>query len=401
MRTLRHWGTLILLILTLAGLFWIAYAITQTQNEMRDSDFFSLWAAGRLLGSGKNPYNEVEWLNIHRAEGAAWVSDPTFLYPLPLAMLFIPLGFLSLQQASILWLSLSQIMIILSVYLCSRMVDWDRWKSYFLPLLLSAALFRAVILTIRNGQLGAFLLLCVSLGFYCWSHKQPLLSGFFLGFLFLKPPITGLFLAVLILWFIIRKSWKTLVGMVVTIGSLITISTLIQPSWMMEWLLIGQGKALLTGGTTPTLWGLTAVVIHQPVLWFWISLSLSFILMGIGFIFLLRAKPKRETMYLTAILLPLSLFTTPYLWAYDQILLLIPMVTIVAMLDELRIPFVMNSSLLLFFDIFVLLLLLLAPTIGNDRLSAIVPLLIIGISAGLFIIQSGWVERRKSMTEPV
>ena len=86
-RTAKTWGRIILLLFVLAGLFWVAYTLTQTQNGMRDSDFFSLWAAGRLLGSGINPYNEVAWLDIHEAESTAWISDPTFLYPLPLALL--------------------------------------------------------------------------------------------------------------------------------------------------------------------------------------------------------------------------------------------------------------------------------------------------------------------------
>ncbi|OGO15466.1 MAG: hypothetical protein A2Z14_08740 [Chloroflexi bacterium RBG_16_48_8] len=66
---MASWWKYFLLLLVLAGLYWVAHALTKTQNGMRDSDFFSLWAAGRLLGSGISPYNEVEWLNIHNVEG--------------------------------------------------------------------------------------------------------------------------------------------------------------------------------------------------------------------------------------------------------------------------------------------------------------------------------------------
>jgi hypothetical protein len=388
MRTAKTWGKLVLFIVILAGLLWVAYALTQTQNGMRDSDFFSLWAAGRLLGSGINPYNEVEWLKIHEAESTAWISDPTFLYPLPLALMFIPFGFLSLKQASILWLFLSQLMIILSIYLCSRMVDWSRWKQYFLPLLVAASLFRAVLVTVRNGQLGAFLLFIITLGLYYLSRRKAFLGGLILGLLFLKPPITGLFLVVLILWFLIRKSWEAVLGIGISIGSLIAMTILLQPLWIRDWLMIGKGKALATAGTTPTLWGLSAAILPNPTIWFWFSLCLSLVLIGVGFFLLVRARSENKSLVLTAILLPLSLFVTPYLWAYDHILLLIPAVVLAAKMDELQLPFILNSSLLLSFDVIALVLLYLAPMIGNDRLSGILPIVVLGVTVLLFHLES-------------
>jgi hypothetical protein len=399
MRTAKIWGRLFLLLILLAGLFWVAYTLTQAQNGMRDSDFFSLWAAGRLLGSGINPYNEVEWLNIHEAESTVWISDPTFLYPLPLALLFVPFGFLSLQQASILWLFLSQFMILLSIYLCSRMMNWDRWGQYFLPLLVAALLFRAVLVTIRNGQLGAFLLFIISLGLYALSRKKAFIGGLALGLLFLKPPITGLFLVVLILWFLIRKSWRAVIGIGVSIGSLIAITTLLQPHWIGDWLMIGTGKALATAGTTPTLWGLTAAILPHPTIWFWTTLFLSIALMGAGFFLLIKVRSERQLLVLTALLLPLSLFVTPYLWAYDHILLLIPAVVLVAKMDELQMPFILNSSLFLFFDVVALVLLYLAYMIGNDRLSGILPIIVVGITIVLFQMESKRRDRHRIRIE--
>jgi hypothetical protein len=401
MRAAKTWGKYVLVAVLLAGMFLVAYALTQTQNGMRDSDFFSLWAAGRLVGLGVNPYNEVEWQNIHKAESTVWISDPTFLYPLPLALLFVPFGFLSLQQASILWLFLSQIMIILSIYLCSRIVDWGRWKQYFLALLIAASLFRAVLVTVRNGQLGAFLLFIISLGLYYLYRRKAFLGGLVLGLLFLKPPITGLFLVVLTLWFLIQKSWRAVLGMGISIASLIGITILLQPPWIRDWLMIGKGKALATAGTTPTLWGLSAAIIPHPILWFWFTICLSLVLMGVGFFLLARTRPERKLLILTALLLPLSVFVTPYLWAYDHILLLIPAVVLVAKMDELQMPFILNSSLLLFFDIVALILLYLAPMIGNDRLSGILPVIIIGVTVVFFKIEARGKGLQNSKIEPV
>jgi hypothetical protein len=401
MRDIRTWGKYVLYLFVLGALYWVAYALTQSQNGMRDSDFFSLWAAGRLVGSGVNPYDIVEWLNIHEAEGTVWVSDLTFLYPLPLALIFIPFGFLSLQQASILWLFLSQIMIILSIYLCCRMLDWERWKEYFLPLLVAVLLFRGVLVTIRNGQLGAFLLLCISLSFYCFSRKRAFLGGLFLGFLFLKPPITGLFLIISTLWLLMRKSWEGVLGIGVTIGSLMAITILIQPGWITDWWSIGMGKALSTAGTTPTLWGLSAAVLPNPTSWFWITLSLALLLVAVGLFLLVKTDSVQKLLVLLAILLPISIFVTPYLWAYDHILLLIPAVILVAKMDRLRTPFILNASLLLFFDIVALVLLYLAYLVGNDRLSGILPIVIITMTIVLFQIESRGQDKHKSMNQPL
>ena len=401
MRMTKRWGKLILCLIVLAGLFWVAYALTETQNGMRDSDFFSFWAAGKLLGEGGNPYDEVEWINIHEVEGTDWISDQTFLYPLPLALFFIPLGTLSLQHASILWLTLSQVMIMFSIYLCCRVMDWDRWKHYLVPLIIAALLFRGVLVTIRNGQLGAFLLFLISLGLYYWSQDKGFLSGLFFGFLFLKPSITGIFLVVVIVWFLSNRSWKALTGLGVTIGSLITITIIIQSGWILDWLMIGKGKALSTAGTTPTFWGLTAMVLPQLDVWLWVTLSLSFVLIAFGIFFLFKAKPEGELLYLTGVLLPLSLFITPYLWAYDHILLLVPIVLLVAKMDGLQMPFILNSSLFLFLDVVALILLFLASIIGSDRLSGILPLFIIGIMGFLYHFESRRKDKIKSGTESI
>ena len=49
-----------------------------------DTDFFSFWLAGYSLIHGENPYSKVWWISAHDIFGAEWVSDETFLYPLPL-----------------------------------------------------------------------------------------------------------------------------------------------------------------------------------------------------------------------------------------------------------------------------------------------------------------------------
>ena len=71
----------------------------------------------------------------------------------------------------------------------------------------------------------------------------------------------------------------------------------------------------------------------------------------------------------------------PYLWTYDQVLLLVPIIFVVGQLAQRKVPFFVSVLFFLIFSIFSNLLLVLAVNIGNDvwsvTLSALIMIFVV------------------------
>lgn len=154
-------------------------------------DFTWPWTAARLLLAGGDPYG------LHLSSAAAW-RDP-FYYPLPAALLAVPLAWCDAETAGALWAALGAAVLTAGVL---------RRAPHLWPLLLSAP----AVIGVRNAQ---------------WA---PLLVGAAL----LWPPLLGLAAAKptlgLALW-LRRPSWRALpLGLV-----LLAASFLAAPGWLDGW----------------------------------------------------------------------------------------------------------------------------------------------------------------------
>lgn len=155
-------------------------------------DFTWPWAAARLLLSGADPYT------LHLNDAVAW-RDP-FYYPLPAALLAVPLASLSAEAAGALWAALGAAVLTAGVL---------RRAPHLWPVLLSAP----ALIGVRNAQ---------------WA---PLLVGAAL----LYPPLLGLAAAKptlgLVLW-LHRPSWRAApLGL-----ALLALAWWARPDWLAGWL---------------------------------------------------------------------------------------------------------------------------------------------------------------------
>ena len=80
-------------------------------------DFNSFWGAGRALLQGQNPYDYEVIKDILEPRATA-----NFNYPLFIAVLVVPLGFFDLETAKNIWLTVSEVLLLASIYLSSRSV---------------------------------------------------------------------------------------------------------------------------------------------------------------------------------------------------------------------------------------------------------------------------------------
>jgi len=70
---------------------------------------------------------------------------------------------------------------------------------------------------------------------------------------------------------------------------------------------------------------------------------------------------------------------TPYLWTYDQILLLIPVVTIMTLIHKKGAPFLVSALFFLLVDVVFLVILWESLQIEMENLGALIPLLLSGV----------------------
>lgn len=171
-----------------AALLVLAFAHTRAAHPDLDQVLF----AARQLRAGRDPYALV-------GPGRPFDLEWPLLYPLTAAVLALPLSWLTVTSARMLFFGAS-------IALYSYAITREGWAR--LPILGSGAMFYAAYAV-------------------QWS---PLLAAAFLvpplGFLFAAKPNIGLAL------FCARPSWWAVVG----VAGLTVASILIQPTWVTEWL---------------------------------------------------------------------------------------------------------------------------------------------------------------------
>ena len=364
-------------------------------QDYADTDFFSFWLAGYSVLAGEDPYSTEWWTLGHHIFGAEWISDATFLYPLPLAIFFIPLGLLSLEQAFVLWVFLSQWMIFLAAVLLLRRTNWPANKKYVLPILAGIFLFRPVILTLIHGQLGALFLLILVLMLIFWEKQQWLLGGLLLPLLALKPSFGLLIGAMLGVWLIVQNKWTALAGGLAASLGLCLLGWFYNPTWISEFLAIGSGKLGKTFGYSPTVWGISGQLCTQNRE---CTMILGGILGGLCLIaflyFIFKSPGNLSPALVMSLVIPIALLVTPYGWAYDQILLIIPILVVVIAMIAKGFPYIIPAALFLVISLLALAFVLLAMKIEYDMWSAGVVFICLILVAGLLLDTQRLPEKR-------
>lgn len=341
-----------------------------------NSDFFSFWLSGRLVSLGEDPYNEQIWIEGHHQFDATWISDPTFLYPLPLALLFAPLGLLPLYDAFVVWGVLTELMILLSVALLLRSAPGSLHRYVLLPLSLGIILFRPAALTIVGGQLSGLLLLVISAIIFFWEQKKWTQGAALLAVLALKPNLGVPIIGLLSIYLVVRKQLPALAAVALSGAALAAAGLIHDPHWVIEFLQIGNAKVSQTFGYSPTVWGLSALACRRDLpctIGYGAVIGLLFLL-GCWRLVLLRRdvwSPSLVVSFATII----TLLLTPYTWPYDQLLLIVPITTLMMRLsNEGFRPFLLAALFFVSLDLFALALSVVGAQVHLEIWNVFIPL---------------------------
>lgn len=334
-----------------------------------DRDFMSLWTGGHAVVRGVNPYDQSVWTPLRAHLGSTWMPDATAPFPFWTLMLFTPLAALSLEAAAAIWLGL---MIVLTVSAVLLMVHEPHLGPIPLPhfLLLALSLFfsRWTTLGLFTGQMTGLLLLAIAGFIVLMERHRPFEAGMALALIAFKPNAFLFFVPLLGIWLIQRRYWRAIAGSSVGGLGMLAISWAVQPGWLSDWLAVSE-KTVATP-QTPTVWGLSAELAGEW--WPLVGFVLTIVILSLSGCYLLRNRTF-DIATATALALAVSLFATPYTWAYEHLLLFIPLSLFYR--RNMHIPAVVSFVSFTVAVVIPWLLYWVATRRGLDTYSAFIPLL--------------------------
>jgi len=267
-------------------------------------------------------------------------------------------------------------MTVLSLGLMLSLWDSALARRYALPLIAGLIVFRPFLVTLRNGQLGAFLLLALTITVVLWVRARWRIGGAAAALLALKPSLGLPLIVLLALWSLLRAKPGALLGLLLGGASLFVIGCE-ERAWVAHFVTIGETKLVFNFGFSATVWGLAHTVCSgEPKCSLLLGgLAALAALALVGGVFW-RGRRRIGPAFATSVAVPVVLLITPYLWAYDQILLIPPLAVVVMDMAESGIGFLRAALIPLGISVLALGLLFLAGVFGSDVWSAAVPLAI-------------------------
>ncbi len=325
-------GLLVTLVL-LGGMIFLRARISYQTFDFQSSNFTFFWLSGRMLIEGENPYDEKQYLAGHVTHGITWQPNKIFPYPLPLAIFFIPLGLLSLPAAYITWQVITLIIVAMTIFLLLNHWEESAQRLLLVPIFAAMFFFGPMYLTLHAGSVGAIALLALLAAILLLEKDKSLLAGIALSLTMLKPPqgITILLLAGI--WFLARRDWKAIYGVAIGGIALLVIGMIQDPLWVIKFR--GASEAVMdrTQGVHSNVWAFAYLACNgTSPCWTLLGGTLSLILLGLAGFFLWRDQAKLSAWDAFNVIIPISFVSTIYLWAYDQIPYLIPIVWIIGTL---------------------------------------------------------------------
>ncbi|MBN1639736.1 MAG: DUF2029 domain-containing protein [Anaerolineae bacterium] len=324
----RHWAAVSLLAIAFLVLVWAHHRFLTSGDRYASRDYMALWAGGRALLEGLDPYDTEAWVELRRSYGSTWMPDPRAPLPLWTLALLSPIAALPLGWAAAAWLVSLELALGASVLL---LVAAARRKPptviEVLLLFVAAFAMRGTLVTLQNGQIGLLTLVALTGFLVLWWRGMPFLAGAALSMV-AKPNAYLLFVPVVGLWLLRHRRWRAIAGAASGAALLFGVSALLRPGWLAAWLTV-RAKTEATY-RTPTVWGAAYVIAPEP--WPVVGLILTpGITAWVDWLALRRAQC--DPAYVVGLALCASLAVTPYVWAYEHTLLVLPLTLLYAAPD--------------------------------------------------------------------
>ena len=319
----------------LAILFqWRAF---QNSNaiDYHNSNFFVFWLSGKLLLEGESPYNADNWSEGHSKYAATTPREPTFLYPLPLAVFLTPLGLLSVKQAYFIWQWISQLAIAVVIFFLLKRWNSTAHNRLLVPVMLFLTFFGPIYLTLQIGSLGPLTLFFIFGALYLLDKEYLFAAGILLSITMIKPSQGGTLLFLLCLVFLIRRQWNVIWGIATGGLLLLAIGLIVDPNWISVFRQSSEAAFDRRLGVQSNVWSFSYLACNgNSTCYTVLGIVGMLLLLGVAAYFLWHHHQKMANWQIFNLIIPIAFISTLYLWAYDQILYVLPIVWIIGTLVE-------------------------------------------------------------------
>ncbi len=224
---------------TIAALLLVLLGREVIISDNVGSDFLCYWTAGRLLASGQSPYDTAAQAHIQRDLG--WDRERTglglydflpYYYPPWFGLAFIPLLSLGYAGAKLVWFFFNLEITFVSGHLLGQ--TFPGVPRGLLMLLVPVFVFSLISLILgQTVLLTLFLLLLV---WRLLETGKDGWAGVALACLTLKPQLTGILVAALLVWLLRQRRWSAVKAFVATLAVLSLGSCLVLPTWPLDML---------------------------------------------------------------------------------------------------------------------------------------------------------------------
>jgi len=158
-------------------------------------------------------------------------------------------------------------------------------------------------------------------------------------------------------WGLVNKNYSLIIGLILSAITILFLSFIIMPGWINQYfsILISKGNQVL--GLNPTLWGLVGIACsYNETCTLFVGISMSSILLLLVTSFLIFNSRYLTPYQVFSLSISTSLLVTPYAWAYDQLLLFIPIIVLSLTLIKLKKSYLIISTLPIMFSLLSVLL---------------------------------------------
>ena len=281
-----------------------------TGNIAGARDFVVYWATGQQLVHHANPYEVDGMMRTERAAGLPTGYGVLFMRNPPWALgITYPLGLIGVRVGALLWSLMLLGCLWGSVYMVWQMHGRPSKLLNFLGYSFAPALVCLIV-----GQTSLFALLGLVL-FLRLHRARPFLAGASLWLCALKPHLFLVFGVVLLMWVVVSKSYKVLLGAATALAASCVLTWLLDPAAWEQY-----SHMMRTYGIEREFIPCWSVVLRL-----WVSPQttlLQYVLPVLGAVWAVVYYWRRRRIWDwvtdSSALMLVSILAAPYCWVFDQ-----------------------------------------------------------------------------------